>query len=142
MTDRRVADIIAGQAVLTLPPQATVREAARALAERGVGAVLVTEGGRLAGIFTERDALARVLAPGLDPEATHLDDVMTCAPRTIAPDTTAVRALWLMRELRCRHLPVLAGERLVGVVSMRDFNPTEFAAIEDQADRYTAIMEG
>jgi CBS domain-containing protein len=85
-----------------------------------VGALLVVEGVRLIGIFTERDALFRVVATGLDPVTTPLDAVMTRDPQTIHPDEPFVHALRLMHEGRFRHLPVVEDERPLGMVSVRD----------------------
>ncbi len=76
--------------------------------ERGVGAVLVIEeDARLVGIFTGRDAVARVLAEGKDAATTTLAEVMTRDPRSMAPNRTAIEALRLMQDARCRHLPIV-----------------------------------
>ena len=87
-----------------------------------VSAVLVTEGdARLVGIFTERDAISRVLAEGKDPVATTLADVMTYNPETITPQTTAVDVVRLMQAAHCRHLPIVDAGRAVGMVSRGRF---------------------
>jgi len=120
MAERTIRDIIAGQDLLTAPPQITVAEAARQMRQRNVGAMLVVEGGKLAGIFTERDALFRVVAAGLDSSTTPLQVVMTPKPQSIGPDQDFAHALAMMHEGRFRHLPVTEGGRPVGMLSVRD----------------------
>ena len=120
MQRRIVPDLVSNQTLASLPPSATVRDAARVMTERHIGAVLIAVDGRLQGIFTERDVLARVVAAGLDPDDTVLGGVMTPNPDTVAPNDTALEALRKMSNRGYRHLPVLDGERVVGIVSIRD----------------------
>ncbi len=98
----------------------TVLEAAILMKAKGKGALLVVEGTRLTGIFTERDALFRVIAAGRDPSGTRLADVMTPQPQTMHPDEPFVKALRLMHKRGFRHLPVVEHGRPLGVVSARD----------------------
>src|SRR6267378_1094933 len=93
MPIRSLRTIVANKPPITAPKTATVREASRTMKQHNIGAVLVVDGTRLCGIFTERDALFRVLAGGLDPDATRLSDVMTSQPQTIHPDEPFVNAL-------------------------------------------------
>jgi CBS domain-containing protein len=105
---------------------------------RSLGAVLVTNGtGALTGIFTGRDAVARVLAEGRDPAKTTLLDVMTVAPETITPDQKAIDALRLMQDARCRHLPIVHEGMIIGVVSRGDFRGAEL----DRLDEETGLWE-
>ncbi len=120
MQRRVVPDLVSNQTLASLPPSATVRDAAQVMAERHVGAILVAVDGRLQGIFTERDLLSRVVAAGLDPDDTVLGGVMTPNPDTVAPNDTALDALRRMTACGYRHLPVLDGARMVGIVSIRD----------------------
>ena len=109
----------------------TVSVAATLMQEGRVGAVLVVQDGRLVGIFTERDAVYRVMAPGRDPCTTLLKDVMTPDPLTVAPEETFGYALLLMHEKGFRHAPVVVDGRPIGVVSARhalDPDLEEFAA--------------
>ena len=106
--------------LVTVEPAATVAEAATVMGGHHVGSAIVLEDGRLTGIFTERDALFRVLAGGLDPDATPLSDVMTSQPQTIHPDEPFVNALRVMHQGRFRHLPVVEFDRPLGMVSVRD----------------------
>ena len=86
MPNRSVRDVIANRKPFTAPGRTTIASAAQVMKEHNVGALMVVERGRLTGIFTERDALFRVLAEGRDPATTHIADVMTTKPRTIDPD--------------------------------------------------------
>jgi len=136
---RVVPDVVSDQQLLELPPGATVRNAARAMRERQVGAVLVTTNDRLNGIFTERDMVNRVVADGRDPDHTTLADVMTMNPDTIAPATTAIEALRLMDDGGYRHLPIVDRGRVVGIVSRRDFHGNEKARLDDESDLWNKI---
>ena len=118
--DRPVSSIIENQAPVTGTAQMTVAAASRLMKAKRIGAILVLEGARLAGIFTERDALFRVIAEGRDPAKTKLGEVMTHNPRTIAPDRPFGHALHLMHEGEFRHVPVVQNGRPVGIVSARD----------------------
>jgi len=135
---RKMSDLVRNQNPLMLPPSATVIEAARRMRDRQVGAVLVAEGdARLVGIFTGRDAVSRVLAAGRDPAATTLADVMTYNPDTMAPHHTAIEALRLMQDARCRHLPIVHEGKVVGIVSRGDFRGFE----QDRLDAETGLWE-
>jgi CBS domain-containing protein len=133
MSNRQVAEIIRDRNPLMLPAETSVREACRCMRERRAGAVLVTDPNRhLIGIFTGRDAVARVLAEDRDPAATKLADVMTCNPDTMAPGRTAIDALRLMRDGGFRHLPVVEGEAVVGIVSRGDIGGFERARLDEE----------
>jgi len=106
--------------LILVPGSMTVREAAKLMKSKRYGAVLVTEGDDLLGIFTERDAIFRVIAVGLDPETTPLVDVMTKEPKTITPDKTFGHAMLMMHEGGFRHVPVVEDGKLVGMVSSRN----------------------
>jgi CBS domain-containing protein len=132
MERRIVPDVIGQQQLVMLPSSATVREAAICMSDRQVGAVLVTRDGALEGIFTQRDLLHRVVAPGRDPNGTRLIEVMTKNPDTIEADDYAIEALSRMSERGYRHLPVLDQGRLVGIVSRRDFLGEEIVLVEEE----------
>ena len=120
MTERTVKEIIEGQEPVTAPATTTVHEAARLMKERNIGALLVMEGEKLVGIFTERDALFRVLAQGLEVKTTTLATVMTHDPQTIPPSSGFATALQMMHEGKFRHIPVVENGHVVGIVSVRD----------------------
>ena len=116
-----VPDIVDQQKIELLPASTTVRDAARNMAERHIGAVLVGKGRRLEGIFTERDVLTRVVARGLDPDSTTLDKVMTPNPETLSVRSAVAYALNKMSVGGFRHIPVVDDEqRPAFVVSVRD----------------------
>jgi CBS domain-containing protein len=141
MPQRPVAHIIAEQIPVTGSGELTVEQAARLMKENRVGALLVMDGTRLAGIFTERDALFRVIAEGRDPAKTHLHEVMTANPRTITPDRPFGHALHMMHEGGFRHVPVVDGERPVGVVSARDALGPEIESFVSEMDKRVRIFE-
>jgi CBS domain-containing protein len=120
MPQRTARSVIEAQRLLISTADVTVREAAVLMKLKGVGALLVVDDERLTGIFTERDALFRVIAPGLDPDRTRLAQVMTRDPRVIEPDRPFGHALHLMYEGGFRHVPVVENGRPIGVVSARD----------------------
>ena len=112
MPQRPIRSIIAKQKILTAAAEITVAEATRLMKKRTLGAVMIVDHhGRLLGIFTERDAVFRVLADGRDPNTTKLSEVMTCRPKTIAPDKPFAHALLLMYEGGFRHVPVVEADR-------------------------------
>jgi CBS domain-containing protein len=106
------------RSLLTVSPDASLREAATAMVERGVGAVVVLEGDALAAILTERDVM-KAVAAGTDPSAT-VADWMTRSPETIEPVDSTDHAATLMIHGGFRHLPVVVGGKVVGIVSIRD----------------------
>jgi len=140
--------------LLTAPPEITVRKATELMARRKVGAVMVVRHERLVGIFTERDAVFRVIARGRDPQTTRLADVMTTAPQAVDPDKSFGYALLLMYENGFRHLPVIDNGKLIGIVSARnalDPDLEEFVAESERrkqilregaADRIAGIRSG
>jgi CBS domain-containing protein len=141
MPVRTIRDIIRSQRPVTVAPSASVRTAARLMRDQGVGALLVVDNGRLTGIFTERDALFRVLAEGGDPETTAVERVMTADPMTITADRPLGHALHAMHEGNFRHLPVMEGGVPVGVVSIRDAIGAEIARFEKEIDDKEALFE-
>jgi len=107
---------------------ASVLEAAEFMASRNIGAVCVLDdGGRLSGIFSERDLLQRVIVAGLDPKALPIRDVMSAPRAVISCDETPHEALERMEQVGSRHLPVMDGERWIGMLSMRDIMRVEIS---------------
>ncbi len=112
-----------GGQVWSVGPGATVLEAAMLMNEHKIGALIVMEGGRLVGIFTERDVLRRVVGEARNAEATRVADVMTGEVLCASPEMTLEEARGVMKNRRIRHLPVLdADGRLLGMVSIGDLN--------------------
>lgn len=120
MLDRPVKEIVAKKPLVRLSPETTVAEAATAMTENRVGAILVFDGDELCGIVTERDLVGRVVAPALGPAETTLRDVMTGNPTVIETTATGLDGLRAMHEQGSRHLPVVDGGRIVGILSVRD----------------------
>ena len=140
MLTRPVAALIRDQVVLALPPEATVRAACQRMRERYVGSVLVTDGrDRLLGIFTERDAVCRVLAESRDADQTTLAKVMTTEVATVSPQATALDALRLMQDGGFRHVPVVMEGRVVGIVSYTDFRGQEHARLEHETELFETM---
>ena len=120
MSGRTIRSIIEGQELITAPRSMPVGEAARLMKQHKVGAILVVEGDKLVGVFTERDALFRVVAEGRDAAITELGAVMTQNPRTVQADSPFSLALQMMYEGGFRNVPVVENGRPVGLVSARD----------------------
>ncbi len=115
-----------GHQVVTVSPEATVKEAARLMSDRHIGAVMVVKaGGEIAGIFTERDVMRRVVAECRDPMRTQVREVMTASVACCSTKTTLDEVRTLMRERRIRHMPVVEDGKLVGIISLGDLNIVE-----------------
>jgi len=123
-----------GSEVISIGPDATVLEAASLMNEHRIGSVLVLARGKLVGIFTERDVMRRVVAEELDPATTRVEDVMTKSVACAAPHTTYGELCTVMREKRIRHLPVMDGRKVIGMISIGDLNRV------DQAEQEQTIM--
>lgn len=135
-----VPDIVDQQKIELLADSTTVRDAARNMATRHIGAVLIGSGGRLEGIFTERDLLIRVVARGLDPDGTPLSAVMTADPDTVGPDDLASLALERMRTSGYRHVPVVEDDKVVGIVSLRDLYAAAKRELEEDLQQREAFI--
>jgi CBS domain-containing protein len=120
MPHRLVKSVIADQKPFTAPGKTSVADAARLMKKHNIGAVMVVDSGRLTGIFTERDALFRVLAESRDPSTTRISEVMTAKPQTIDPNKVVGHALLLMYEGGFRHVPVVEHGKPLGMISARD----------------------
>ncbi|MDP6184372.1 MAG: CBS domain-containing protein [Gammaproteobacteria bacterium] len=131
-----VPDVVNDQEIAALSKSATVRDAARLMRERSISAVLVMEGDALEGIFTVRDVARRIVAADLSLD-TMLGDVMTPNPETITSAEIPLRGLRRMHDGGFRHLPVVDGTRVVGVVSRRDF----FREDEEMLGQETSLWE-
>ena len=116
----RIYDLINNQDTYRADGTQTVLEVAQAMVARNIGAVPVLRDGVLVGIFSERDLMKRVVAEGLDPRTTRLEEVMTEDPLTVSPSETVEDCMLLMRRHGFRHLPICEGKQLLGVVSLRD----------------------
>jgi len=139
MLSQRVRTVMEPKKLLTAPPQTSVAKAAKLMTRKKVGAIAVVEQQNLVGIFTERDALFRVIAAGHDPKTTTLAEVMTSAPQVVDPDKSFGYALLLMYQKGFRHLPVIENGKLIGIVSTRNaLDPSleEFVAESNRREQF------
>lgn len=125
-----------------VPTTATVLDAARVMNDHKIGSVLVMYEDRMVGILTERDILTRVVARQADPATTRVTEVMTRQVLTCRPGTRLNEARLVMRERRIRHLPVLDGERVTGMVSIGDLNHAENGILVETIHHMEAYISG
>jgi len=109
-----------GTSVVTAPHSATVYRCIQIMVDHNVGSILLVNDGSLAGIFTERDYLRRIVLEGRTSKTTTVREVMTADVTVATPDTTVEECLTIMTTARCRHLPVIADSRIAGLVSIGD----------------------
>jgi CBS domain-containing protein len=117
---KTIGGLVAGREIFHVRSDQSVRDAARYMTDRRVGAVSVLDGTRLVGILSERDVMGRVVARQLDPDRTQVAEVMTKDLVVAQGDESHEEGLRRMKQAGCRHLPVVDGDRLVGMVSQRD----------------------
>ena len=137
----RVRDIMERRRPVVASPEETVQAAAARMTEEACGSVLVCDGDRLRGIFTERDLMTRVVGRGLDPKTTRIEQVITHDPDRIESTAIAREALRRMDELGCRHLPVTEDGRVLGVVSLRDLPIETVAEALPELERRRVLAE-
>jgi CBS domain-containing protein len=135
----RLSKVLDRKKLLTAPPGTSVGKAAQMMKRSSVGAVLVVDDRRLVGIFTERDAVFRVIAARRDPEATTVAEVMTPQPFTAEPDDTLGYALQVMHEKGFRHIPVVEDGVPIGIVSARSALDPDLEEFRPEAERRKAI---
>jgi CBS domain-containing protein len=128
------------RALFSVGPQAPVLEAIRAMAEHHVGALLVMTGETLAGIVSERDYARKVILMGRSSSDTPVRDIMTSSVLTVSPDTTVQQCMQLMTDQRVRHLPVLEGKRVIGMVSIGDLVKAVIAEQQQQIEQLESYI--
>jgi CBS domain-containing protein len=126
-------DLVKDRKLYSVEASRTVLEAARFMMEHNIGALPVLRNGELAGILSERDIMNRVVAVGRTPGTTAVSEVMTANPRAVAADESIEECLFVMREFGFRHLPIVDGKTLTGLVSLRDVLMHQTAELERQA---------
>ena len=142
MPNRTLRQVVEGQTVVSALADTTVRAAAITMAGHKIGAIVVVDDqGRLAGLFTERDVLNRVVAQGLDPDSTRLSAVMTADLQTASPDKPLAHALHMMFEGGFRHVPVVEDGRPIGMVSARNALGLEIRQFEKELEDRDHIAE-
>jgi CBS domain-containing protein len=137
-----VSDLLArkSRAVHSIGPDVPVLEAVRLMAEHGIGAVLVMEGGDLAGILSERDYARKVVLKGRSSGETPIRQIMTSPVHSVRPDDSLEDCMRLMTERRIRHLPVLHAGRVVGVLSIGDLVKAVIDEQKKTIDELTAYI--
>jgi len=126
-------DLIKERAIYSVNEGQTVLEAARFMKEHSIGALPVLSNGELVGIISERDIMNRVVAAGRTAGMTTVEEIMTSNPRAVSADETVDECLFIMREFGFRHLPILDGRELKGLVSLRDILMRHAAELEARA---------
>jgi len=144
MMNTRIRDILRrkGEDVYSVGPLATVIDAVNAMNDHHVGSVLVCEGGYPVGVFSERDVLVRVVAAQRDPRQTLVRDVMTTRLYTASPDDTLLEVMRLMTDRRCRHVPVMEGETLIGLVSIGDLTKATHHNLRQEVRELSSYIGG
>jgi len=132
---KTLRELVKDRRLYSIDANRTVLEAARYMLEHNVGAVPVLRDGNLTGILSERDIMNRVVAVGRTPGTTAVSEVMTANPRAVAADESIEECLFIMREFGFRHLPIVEGKELKGLVSLRDVLMHQAAEIEKQTRR-------
>ena len=137
-----VPDVVQPQKLASVAPEVMAVDAARLMADRRIGAILVVSGDRMIGIITERDIAFKVVAGGLDPRSTPVSAVMTKDPQTIGPHAHPLAALELMQNGRFRHLPVFDDGAVIGIVSIRDLYHAVKQELEEALLEREAFISG
>ncbi len=139
-----VADILRhkGSRVVTTSPTTTVYDAIATMVEHNVGSILITDGDDLAGIFTERDYLRRIILQGRTSKTTRIEEVMTADVNRAAPQSTIRECMGTMTERRCRHLPVVNDGKLVGIISLGDCVKELLTEAEARVQNLTEYITG
>jgi CBS domain-containing protein len=143
--EKKVKELLAQREdslVVSVNPTDTVLSAARVMNERRIGAVVVTDGSRVVGIFSERDILRRVVAMRLNPEAVSIKDVMTSPCIVVTPDATLEQCEVIITDKRVRHLPVVDEGRLVGMVTAGDIMAQAVVSHQVQIDYLQSYIYG
>ncbi len=128
-------ELVKDRKVYSMEATRTVLEAARFMMEHSIGALPVLRNGELAGIVSERDIMNRVVAVGRTPGTTAVSEIMTANPRAVPIDETIDECLFIMREFGFRHLPIVEGKEVKGLVSLRDLLMRRVAEIDNESQR-------
>ena len=127
-----------GREIVSIAPGDSVIEALRRMAQHGVGALLVMEGSRLVGVVSERDYARKVILQGRSSSNSTVADIMTSDVKTVGPDDRVKRCMEIMTEGRFRHLPVVDGDTVLGVLSIGDLLKV---VIEDQREEISQLQQ-
>jgi CBS domain-containing protein len=131
-----------GSAVHAVASTITIAEAVAEMNKKRIGCVVILDAGRIAGIFTERDVLRRVVGADIDPKTVIVADVMTRNVHTIPPETTVDQTMALFSEKRCRHIPVVEDGHLKGLISIGDISRWVAENSKAEADHLKNYIAG
>ena len=135
-----IFDLVKDHEPTTAQVGQSVYEVACTMVERNIGAVPVLQDGQLAGIFSERDLMRRVVVEGRDPRATRVEEVMTADPLIVSPTSSMEECMVLMRNHGFRHLPICDGKKLKGLVSLRDLLLRDLSEKDDEVRMMRAYI--
>ena len=138
---KSIGDLVKGRKTVVAKPSESVLSITKRLKTANVGAAPVVLDGKLVGIFTERDILKRVVAAGKAPKTLAISKVMTKNPATADPHLGVIEALALMKENKCRHLPLVSGGKLAGIVSQRDIIEAILEMKEEEIDDLKKLFD-
>jgi CBS domain-containing protein len=136
----RLRSVVQRQQLISAPPAATVFEVAKTMSEGGVGALPILDGDELVGVFSERDLMGRVIVPGRDPRTTAVGEVMTRDVVTASLEDHVDFCLEKMQRAGCRHLPIIAGGRVISMISMRDLLRDELQEQDEEIQHLKAYL--
>lgn len=135
-----IGSLVGARPVVTVQGTAKVVDAARTMAANNIGALAVVEGARLVGIFSERDVITRVVAKQLNPSTVTVSEVMTTQLVVAQSDETDDSCLRKMKAANCRHLPIVSGETLLGMISLRDLLLVELSEKDEKLEYLTSYL--
>ena len=127
-----------GRHVISIAPDASVRDAIKRMAEKGIGALIVLDGDTLRGIVSERDYARKVVLKGRKSDSTSVADIMTADVVTTSPDATVDSCMQTMTDVKCRHLPVVENDKVVAMISIGDIVQ---AIIADQKEEIQQLEQ-
>ena|SRR4026207_2210496 len=133
-------ELFSGQDLTVISKEQTVYDAACLMAEKKIGAVPVVEGGRVVGIFSERDIMNRVVARNLNPQKTSIEQVMTKELIVGTPEENIPQILSRMKQANIRHLPIIEEDKLVGIISFRDLLQADIREKDEEIKIMTAYI--
>jgi CBS domain-containing protein len=131
-----------GKVVHAVASTVTIADAVAEMNKKRIGCIVILDEGRIAGIFTERDVLSRVIGADIDPKTVRVADVMTRDVHTIPPETTVEQTMALFAERRCRHIPVVENGKLVGLISIGDISRWVADTSRAEADHLKNYIAG
>ncbi len=131
-----------GSEIISIQPDASVLDAIKLMAEKGIGSLVVMEGDALKGILTERDYARKVIIKGRASDSTAIAEIMTTDVVTASRDQTVNQCMAIMTEIRCRHLPVVDDGQLVGLISIGDLVQAIIADQQEEIEQLEHYISG